>query len=299
MTGISALGYIGCTVSDPAAWERLLVPLLGMERRADSPQDRTWYRIDSSHHRLTLHHAGTDRLEYIGWEVASEEGLHELAAGLRAAGTDVTRAPHSLCAERHVFAMYQCSGPDGVPLELFYGLREDARAFRPGRGMEGFNTGALGMGHVVLACADREAGVRWYCERLGFRLTDHIYWDGIEATFLHCNARHHSLALTNAVEGLKGGDLGHFMLETASLDDVGRAYDLVRGTGCPLALTLGRHTNDHMISFYVYSPSGWWIEYGWGARTVDDATWQPRFHDAPKIWGHEMLPPPAGKVKKL
>lgn len=299
MAKVSALGYIGCSVSDPEAWDRLLGPIFGMEQRTDSPRNRTWYRMDSSHHRLTLHRADTDRLEYIGWEVASQEDLHRLAGTLQTLGEKVTRADQTLCAERHVMDMYRCTGPDGVPLELFYGLREEYKTFRPGRGMTGFNTGNLGMGHVVLASADRDAAVKWYQERLGFRLTDNIYWDGIEATFLHCNPRHHSVALTNAIEGLKGGDLGHFMLETMSLDDVGQAYDLVHETGYPLALTLGRHTNDFMTSFYVYSPSGWWIEYGFGARTVDDATWQPRFYNSPKIWGHEMLPPPAGKVKKL
>lgn len=299
MSGVTALGYIGCTVSDPAAWERLLVPLFGMEKRTDAPKDRSWYRMDTTHHRLTLHHGAKERLEYVGWEVARLEALHELAGDLRARGETVTRGSQALCDDRHVFALYQLPGPDGVPLELFYGLREDFRAFRPGRGLSGFNTGALGMGHVVLACTDREAAVQWYRGRLGFRLTDHIYWDGIEATFLHCNPRHHSIALTNAVEGLNGGDLGHFMLETLSLDDVGQAYDLIREANYPLALTLGRHTNDMMTSFYVYSPSGWWIEYGHGARTVDDATWQPRFHNSPKIWGHDMIPPPAGKVKKL
>lgn len=299
MANVSALGYIGCSISDPKAWDQLLGPIFGMERRADSPQDRDWYRMDSSHHRLTLHKAKTDRLEYVGWELDSLETLRELAQALKDQGEKVSRADQSLIDARHVMEMYQCPGPDGVPLEFFFGLREEYRQFRPGRGISGFNTGTLGMGHIVLACADRDATVRWYRERLGFRLTDSIYWDGIEATFLHCNSRHHSLALTNAVEGLKGGDLGHFMLEMNSLDDVGQAYDLILETGYPLALTLGRHTNDHMTSFYVYSPSGWWIEYGYGARTVDDSTWQPRFYNSPKIWGHQMLPPPAGKVKKL
>lgn len=299
MPGVTALGYIGCTVSDPKAWENLLCPLFGLERRTDSPKDRDWYRMDGKHHRLALQHGKGERMDHIGWEVAQLENLHELAGELRALGESVTCAPQSLCDERHVFAMYQLAGPDGVPLEIYYGLREEAAPFRPGCGHAGFNTGALGMGHVVLACSDREATVRWYRERLGFRLTDHIYWDGIEATFLHCNPRHHSLALTNAVEGLNGGDLGHFMFETNCMNDLGRAYDRVHAANYPLALTLGHHTNDLMTSFYVYSPSAWWIEYGWGARTVDDATWQPSFYNAPKIWGHDMLPPPAGKVKKL
>ena len=61
---------------------------------------------------------------------------------------------------------------------------------------------------------------------LGLRLSDHIHWDGIEATFMHCNPRHHSLAITNTFGPLEKGDLLHFMLEANSPDDVGRAYDV-------------------------------------------------------------------------
>ena len=34
-------------------------------------------------------------------------------------------------------------------------------------------------------------------------------------------------------------------------------------------MTLGRHTNDHVTSFYSRSPSGFMVEYGWGGRCVD------------------------------
>ena len=39
-------------------------------------------------------------------------------------------------------------------------------------------------------------------------------------------------------------------------------------------MTLGRHTNDLMTSFYVRTPSGFEIEYGTGGLVVDDDTWQ-------------------------
>ena len=39
-----------------------------------------------------------------------------------------------------------------------------------------------------------------------------------------------------------------------------------------IASTLDRHTNDHMTSFYVNTPSGFFIEYGWGGRVIDPKT---------------------------
>jgi hypothetical protein len=57
-----------------------------------------------------------------------------------------------------------------------------------------------------------------------------------------------------------------------------------------IAYTLGRHTNDHMTSFYVNTPSGFFIEYGWGGRVIDRDEWQPHeTFDGPSLWGHERL----------
>jgi hypothetical protein len=45
-----------------------------------------------------------------------------------------------------------------------------------------------------------------------------------------------------------------------------------------------------MFSFYMRGPSGFEVEYGWGAREVDDAVWQVARYDVPSLWGHR---PPA------
>jgi uncharacterized protein YgiB involved in biofilm formation len=52
------------------------------------------------------------------------------------------------------------------------------------------------------------------------------------------------------------GSFHHFMVEVRMLDDVGQGYDLAQLDDKLVAYTLGRHTNDHMTSFYVHSPSG-------------------------------------------
>ncbi len=70
------------------------------------------------------------------------------------------------------------------------------------------------------------------------------------------------------------------------MDDVGSTLYLAQDEGVEIASTLGRHTNDHMLSFYMRTPSGFEVEYGWGARTVDDAVWHVQRHQAPSIWGH-------------
>src|SRR5579864_7957713 len=66
--------------------------------------------------------------------------------------------------------------------------------------------------------------------------------------------------------------LHHFMLQLQSLNDVGTTYDLCQAQEVPIVMKLGKHTNDHMVSFYLRTPSGFNVEYGWGAREVDDST---------------------------
>jgi len=135
------------------------------------------------------------------------------------------------------------------PLESRYGNR--------------FVTGLLGLGHVVLPVPDEESTLRFYTDVLGFRLRDSIRMapelfgrpagPPLWMRFLGCNPRHHSLALAPFP-----ADAGivHLMVETASLDDVGRAMDRCARRGATLSAGLGRHANDEMVSFYVRTPAG-------------------------------------------
>jgi extradiol dioxygenase len=79
----------------------------------------------------------------------------------------------------------------------------------------------------------------------------------------------------------------HLMLEVNSLDDVGTALDRCIEKKLPLAMALGHHTNDRMTSFYVRSPSGFEIEYGWGGLLVNDDDWVVRSYDSGSVWGHK------------
>ena len=118
----------------------------------------------------------------------------------------------------------------------------------------------------MLIVPDFDAASDFYGGVLGFKISDNVE-AGVKLRFFHCNPRHHTLAIA-AVPGMVG--VHHLMLEVGSIDDVGAALDIVNERGLSLAMTLGRHTNDLMTSFYVRTPSGFEIEYGTGGRLVDD-----------------------------
>jgi extradiol dioxygenase len=144
------------------------------------------------------------------------------------------------------------------------------------------------VGHVALAVPDLKAAKAFYTQTMGFRLSDEIDI-AVKLAFFHCNPRHHSLAL-GQVPGMRG--ILHLMMQVNELDDVGVAYDLVQSRGIPIYRSLGRHTNDRMVSFYVRTPGGFEIEYGWGAVAVDDVGHAATYMTEGSIWGHHPPDPP-------
>ncbi|NGP08053.1 2,3-dihydroxybiphenyl 1,2-dioxygenase [Rhodococcus sp. 14C212] len=290
---VSRLGALSVDVADLASWQYLLVDLLGLEARPRTSDDEPLLiRLDENHHRIALHPAAQDRIRRITWEVDSPEELHTLADRVAAEGIEVDWVPTGDPETRSAVAAFRFDDADGFPNEIRFGPTVDHRPLKQGGLVSGFVTGELGLGHVVLMCKNYPAAVDFYTRVLGFRLSDYIVWDGADATFLHCNPRHHSLALMNECFHFRGGDFNHLMIEVASLDDVGRAYDRINEAGIDLKMTFGRHTNDGVTSFYVATPSGFGIEIGYGGDLVDDG-WVVKTYRSPSRWGHE--PQKAGR----
>jgi hypothetical protein len=55
----------------------------------------------------------------------------------------------------------------------------------------------------------------------------------------------------------------------------------------PIWLSLGQHSNDRVLSFYIKSPSGFGFEYGFGGLEIDEATWQVEHWKVGSFWGHK------------
>lgn len=286
---VTQVGYLALRTAHLDEWCTLLLDVVGAQLRDEGEDGSLYFRFDDRHHRLSLRPADEEGVDAMGFEVATAAELEALAARLAAGGVAVTEAVPEDCALRGVDRMIRFADPDGWPLEVYVHSLVDESGFHAARGVKGFNMGRLGLGHLVWCCPNVHASAKFYQDVLGFKLSDYIRWDGADATFLHCNPRHHSLALMNECFGMKSGVLHHIMIEVADLDDVGRAYDIVQQRKVPLVMTLGRHSNDHMTSFYFKTPSGFAIEYGWGGLLIDDETWDVKSYGSPKIWGHDLV----------
>ncbi|BAL87140.1 hypothetical protein AMIS_19200 [Actinoplanes missouriensis 431] len=291
MSLIRSLGYLRVESADVSAWQEFGTRVLGMAAGRGPAEDSVYLRMDDLPARIVVTPGDRDRLVSSGWEVADPAALARLVAIVENAGVSVK--PLDDLSDRRVSEAVTVDDPSGNRLEFFCGAALDAR---PYSGPARFVTGDQGMGHVVLPATDDAAVLRFYTEVLGFRLRDSMRLhpemiglppggDPLWMRFLGCGPRHHSVALA-PIPAPSG--MIHLMVETESIDDVGRAIDRCGKHKAPMISTLGRHANDRMISFYVRTPSGFDIEYGTGGLTVDDRTWVARQTTAHSVWGHRF-----------
>jgi len=291
---LRSLGYICVGTSRLDDWSAFACDLIGMQRVDRGPSMRA-FRMDDRKQRLVLQANLPEGESIFGWEVEASADLDRVAGHIEAFGLQVEEGTRALADERLVTRLIRFNDPAGQRHEAFWQPQIAERPFAPGRPISGFKTGALGMGHVVVNVVDVEPLLPFYVDVLGFGVTD-FGLAPYKLYFFHLNRRHHSFAMIGS--GREG--LHHFMVELFSLDDVGQGYDLAQIDEGRVAYTLGRHTNDHMTSFYAITPSGFFVEYGWGARVIEPATHAPdETFDGPSLWGHERLYLEEGPRKRL
>jgi 2,3-dihydroxybiphenyl 1,2-dioxygenase len=285
---LQGLGYAGFGSDKLDDWRQFGTSLVGLQA-VERGNSLLAFRMDDHKQRIVIDRAMPDGSRFFGWEVADRTALDALAAKLEAAHIEVKNEPQALADARRVRSLISFHDPAGNRLEAFYGAEIDETPFSPGRSISGFRTGPLGLGHAVLTVDNIDPVMAFYVDVLGFGLSDYMR-EPFRAYFFHVNARHHSLAL---IETGRNG-MHHLMVELFSLDDVGQSYDIALSRDECVSVTLGRHTNDFMTSFYCKTPSSFMVECGWGGREIDPATWQPvEMQDGPSLWGHERvwLPP--------
>lgn len=285
---LQSLGYFGIRTRRLDDWATFGPSFLGLQL-VDRSRSTLTFRMDDRRQRVVVHAADDGGAAFMGWEVADAAALDALASRLETAGVRVCRMPRTTADERRVTDGIVFADPLGHVLEAFHGAEVASDPFRPGRAISGFRTGPLGMGHVVMNVERIEQLLPFYTDILGFGISDFTRRP-FTAYFLHINPRHHSFAMVET-----GRDsVHHLMMELYMLDDVGQGYDLALGEEGRIATTLGRHTNDFMTSFYARTPSDFFVEYGWGGRSIDPANWTPvEMTYGPSLWGHDRdwLPP--------
>jgi biphenyl-2,3-diol 1,2-dioxygenase len=284
------LGYLVFEVRRPSRWTAFCEHMLGLPAPlANADGSFGWQLDDDACQRLIVREGPADDLAALGLQCADDRVLDLLARRIQSAGYTVTAGDADLCLARRVQRLNRCTDPCGNAVELFTGAARATTRFTSGAFPDGFRTGDLGLGHAVLVSHDTEAMEAFYVGLLGFGVTERLATRvgpiDIRGVFLHCNQRHHSLALFDMPLRKR---IHHFMLQAERLCDIGVAFERARRNKVPLSLELGQHPDpDGTFSFYGVTPSGFDFEIGAGSQTIDPAGWQTHHTDITSTWGHK------------
>lgn len=295
---VRSLGYIGIESTDPAKWLEFGTQVLGMMVAPNMPDDGNVYlKMDERPYRFKIFKGNQDRLAYAGWELFDQADFETAQKQLQAAGVAFERLSAEDAKNRRVRELISFKDPAGNTVELYHGADLDYAKFISPVGIPRFETGVngnMGFGHVVLPAPNLKEVHAFYTQLLGFGQVDYMHFHfnpdpadpGQGLHFLHCdNPRHHSLALYEAP--MPSGCV-HVMLEVDCIDEVGYCLDRVQARNIPIVSSLGRHTNDRMISFYALTPGGFALEFGCGGLKMDWSNYTPTVSTLPSIWGHKF-----------
>lgn len=288
------LGYIVLGSTDVAGWSAFAEDTVGLMVDEAGTDGVVRARVDGWQQRFTVEPADSDDLRAVGLVASTDKVLDDLVDRVERSGISVHRADKEEAAARRVKRLVSFVDPAGTTVELASGAFQSHTPFASRLVPGGFVTGMQGLGHAVFMVADQPAALEFWCDVLGFEVSDTSSQDTpsgeSNAAFLHCNARHHSIALVQRPErSAYPKRLLHFMIQAQSMDAVGMAYDRALDARLSINRSLGRHPNDRMFSFYATTPGGYDYEFGWGAVEVHD-DWTADHYDHISAWGHRKLP---------
>lgn len=285
---IAGMGYIVIQTPEVDAWRTYASGLLGMMPSKLPLPDGTYaFRMDDRMARVIVQ-PGPNDVAAVGWEVGSREAWDDLLERLEKAGVPGQTITGAEAQQRGVATLHRVKDPSGAVVEFGHmPMLDKIDRFVSPIGVR-FVTGDQGMGHMTKAVSNYKETVDFYVGMLGFYQRETID-KMIQASFSSPNPRQHSIAL---IDGHGENHFHHFMVEVDTIDDVGRCLDRVMKGEAQLTVGLGRHFNDLMTSFYMASPSGVQVEYGYAGLRVDPDQWVENTQGGvggASIWGHHPV----------
>jgi len=291
---ISELGYVLIGAPDLQKWRHYGTEVLGMAA-SEGPNGSLYLKMDERDFRFAILPDDRDRLFATGWGAADEASFREIRARIENAGVGVETGTEADRLIRRVQDFFAFRDPAGLRHEVFWGPIADFTRFVSPIGTR-FVTTSLGLGHAVLPTSNMEATIAFWTQVMGFGVSDLLHLKlapeapPISVYFMHCeNGRQHSLAFAELSDPT---GCNHLMVEVDSIDEVGRGLDRVEQHKVPLTLSLGRHVNDDMVSFYMKTPGGFQLEYGTGGLVKDWSTHTVFETTRGSHWGHRFLMAP-------
>ena len=276
MSRITEIRYVAYGVPDLAAEQRFYGEVWGLRQVAEQ-DGRYYYATEGSaeHHVVRLRQTPDRRVDVIAMAADSAADVDVLFGRVTDAGCRIIFAPCALTEPGGGYG-FRFFSPDGLPFEISADVaRGTARELQRWEGIP------QKISHIVLHSPNPKAAVQFFCDVLGFRLSD---WLGDFMAFLRCNEWHHRLAF------LPGPPcLNHVAYDMLGVDDMMRGISRLKQLDVNIVWGPGRHTAGNNTFSYFTTPNHCAVEYTADLEQVDEATWQATVHTpAPRVrdqWG--------------
>ncbi len=276
MSRITEIRYVAYGVPDLAAEQRFYGEVWGLRQVAEQ-DGRYYYATEGSaeHHVVRLRQTPDRRVDVIAMAADTAADVDVLFGRVTEAGCRIIFAPCALTEPGGGYG-FRFFSPDGLPFEISADVaRGTARELQRWEGIP------QKISHIVLHSPNPKAAVQFFCDVLGFRLSD---WLGDFMAFLRCNEWHHRLAF------LPGPPcLNHVAYDMLGVDDMMRGISRLKQLEVNIVWGPGRHTAGNNTFSYFTTPNNFAVEYTADLEQVDEATWQATVHTpAPRVmdqWG--------------
>jgi catechol 2,3-dioxygenase-like lactoylglutathione lyase family enzyme len=192
------------------------------------------------HHSIVLKSGVQAQCVRLGFQIAPDDDLSEFEKQVKVKGIKTARKkdPEPTIAEMVTF-----EDPKGTVMEVFK-RGEFAEQRFPNKGIVPHK-----LGHVAFHVTDVKGVTNFYCDVLGFRVSD---WMGDFFSFLRCGPDHHTINLVET------GSNKHFhtAFELRDWAHMQTASDFLSKNGYKIIWGPGRHGIGHNLFTYHRAPNG-------------------------------------------
>ena len=298
--GVTQLGYLGVRGERPRSVGVVRRPGAragGRGRSARTARSRSGWTATPRGSSSTPGPA--DDLACLGWQIGERRRSRtSIVARLRGAGVDVREGGRRAARRTRGAASRSLSTtPAGIPCEIYFGPALAETPFQLARWFAaGSSPTSRGSGTRSSAPTRQDESTRFYCDVLGFRLSDRIvcefYGYHVDIVFFHANR---AAPLGRLRRRAARSALHHFMLEvTARWTTSGSPSTARSVAGVRIMHTLGQAPQRPHVLVLRADALGLSVRGRLGGPQVDDATWKPTTYDRISEWGHhppEVLAP--------
>lgn len=230
---------------------------------------------------VVLEKGDAGNLSRLAFQVAPDSDLSELSSMLTKEGIASERRSGVTPGVKEALCFRD---PKGTLIEVFAGYD-----FQPDDNKE-CGISPLKLGHVAYRCEDIQPVMKFYCDILGFRLSD---IRGNFFCFLRCNTDHHAINFVNDPVP----QLHHIAFEVKDWPEIHRAAEYLARKDIRLVWGPGRHIIGHNIAIYHRNSDGVRVEFFCEMDQMKDEAlgyfdprpWHQDRPQRPKTWGPETL----------